>query len=112
MLVKKVNLKTGDNVLDICCGIGLNFPFILEKIGKQGTLRSLDVSSKMLKHSKKRLLNGNWCFIRSDSAHLPLCNKSQDIILASFCLRIMPALDVDLDETVRVLKSDGSFGKL
>jgi len=112
ILVKKANLKTGDTVLDLCCGTGLNFPFILEKIGIQGTLVGVDVSSKMLRHSIERRLNGNVCLIRSDSAHLPLRNKSQDIILASFCLRITPTLDNVLDEIVRVLKSDGRLGVL
>ena len=54
MLAKKVNLKSGDVVLDICCGSGANFTFVLERIGQKGMLLGLDVSAKMLSQSKNK----------------------------------------------------------
>ena len=50
--------------------------------------------------------------IRSDAAHLPLCDKSINVILISFCLKITPSLEKVLAEVIRVLKSDGRLGVL
>ena len=70
-LVKKANLAPDDIVLDLCCGTGLGFPFILEKIGRQGMLLGIDASSKMLQQSKEKRFRGNVNLIRSDATHLP-----------------------------------------
>jgi len=112
MLAKKANLKLGDVVLDICCGSGSNFPFVLERIGKKGLLLGLDVSAKMLGQSKNKKLDGDINLIRSDAASLPFRDDSLDVFLASFCLKITPELDIVVDEAARVLKCDGRFGTL
>ena len=112
MLAKKTNLKSGDLVLDLCCGTGLDFPFVLEKIGRQGMLLGLDVSSNMLLQSKDRRLEGNVNLIRSDAAYLPFRDNSLNVYLASFCLKITPALEFVVNEAARVLKYDGRIGVL
>lgn len=55
ILIKKSNLKQGDIVLDLCCGTGLGFPLLLEKIGKHGMLLGIDISPDMLQQSKKKI---------------------------------------------------------
>jgi demethylmenaquinone methyltransferase/2-methoxy-6-polyprenyl-1,4-benzoquinol methylase len=112
MLIKKSNLKPGDVVLDLCCGTGLDFPFLLERIGMDGMLLGVDGSSEMLRRSKEKRLGGNVNLIRSDAAHLPLRDKSLNVIFVSFCLRITPALDTVLGEASRVLKSVGRLAVL
>lgn len=111
-LVLKANLKPGDRVLDLCCGTGLGFPFLLEKIGMQGMLIGVDISSEMLRQSKEKRLGENVNLVRSDAAYLPFRDKSLNVILASFCLRITPALGTAVKEAARILKSDGRLGVL
>jgi demethylmenaquinone methyltransferase/2-methoxy-6-polyprenyl-1,4-benzoquinol methylase len=112
ILIKKSNPKPGDIVLDLCCGTGLDFPFLLKRIGMHGTLLGVDGSSEMLRQLKKKRLGGNLNLIRSDAAHIPLRDKILNVILVSFCLRITPELDTVLEEVTRVLKSDGRLAVL
>ncbi len=53
--VDLLNLKQGDHVIELGCGTGLNFPYILKKIGPQGHLIGVDFSSEMLACAQKRV---------------------------------------------------------
>ncbi len=48
LAIGKLNLKPGDRVVELGCGTGINFPFIMEKIGSTGRLTGIDFSSAML----------------------------------------------------------------
>ena len=54
------SLKKGDRVLIFCCGTGLDFPPILEKIGKEGSIVGVDFSSEMLSQAKARIQKEQW----------------------------------------------------
>lgn len=54
------SLKNGDRVLVFCCGTGLDFPHILEKIGKDGKIVGVDFSSEMLKKAKEKIRIEKW----------------------------------------------------
>jgi demethylmenaquinone methyltransferase/2-methoxy-6-polyprenyl-1,4-benzoquinol methylase len=54
------SLKPGDTVLVFCCGTGLDFPGILEKIGSKGRIVGVDFSSEMLKKAQKKVDKHNW----------------------------------------------------
>jgi demethylmenaquinone methyltransferase/2-methoxy-6-polyprenyl-1,4-benzoquinol methylase len=57
--IKLLQLKRGDFVVELGCSTGLNFPLILEKIGDEGRLIGVDISSKMLAHAKSRVERAN-----------------------------------------------------
>jgi demethylmenaquinone methyltransferase/2-methoxy-6-polyprenyl-1,4-benzoquinol methylase len=54
------SLKTGDKVLVFCCGTGLDFPFILEKIGKEGLIVGVDFSPDMLQVANEKVIKNKW----------------------------------------------------
>jgi len=54
------SLKRGDNVLVFCCGTGLDFPHILSKIGKEGSIVGVDFSAIMLEKAKGRIIENSW----------------------------------------------------
>ena len=54
------SLKNGDKVLVFCCGTGLDFPHILDKIGKDGKIIGVDFSSEMLESAKDKIRKNNW----------------------------------------------------
>ncbi len=54
------SLKYGDNVLVFCCGTGLDFPYILSKIGKDGQITGVDFSSEMLNKANNRIRENKW----------------------------------------------------
>jgi ubiquinone/menaquinone biosynthesis C-methylase UbiE len=47
------SLQKGDHVLVFCCGTGLDFPAIMEKIGESGKIVGVDFSSEMLRKARK-----------------------------------------------------------
>ncbi len=53
-------LKNGDRVLVFCCGTGLDFPHILQKIGKDGEIVGVDFSSEMLNKANEKIRAKKW----------------------------------------------------
>lgn len=41
LAIKKLSLHRGDRVIELGCGTGLNFPFLMEHIGPEGRLIGL-----------------------------------------------------------------------
>ncbi len=54
------SLKRGDRVLVFCCGTGLDFFHIFEKIGTEGEIVGVDFSAQMLKQAKERARENAW----------------------------------------------------
>lgn len=51
---------TGQQVLDIGCGTGLNFSLLQERIGASGTIVGIDRSAEMLHQARRRALACGW----------------------------------------------------
>jgi demethylmenaquinone methyltransferase/2-methoxy-6-polyprenyl-1,4-benzoquinol methylase len=112
MITESLSLRSSGNiVLNLCSGTGLDFPFLIKKI-KQGTLLAVDLSSQMLKQAKKKIGNKEIDLIRADAANLPFSDETFDAILVSFCLKITPTYKEAIEETVRVLKLNKRIGVL
>jgi len=54
------SLKKGDHVLVFCCGTGLDFPPLLEKIGPEGKITGVDFSEVMLEKTREKISKNNW----------------------------------------------------
>jgi ubiquinone/menaquinone biosynthesis C-methylase UbiE len=52
--VELLNLKKGDRVVDLGCGTGLSFPHIMERIGPEGHLTGVDMTTDMLDCARER----------------------------------------------------------
>ncbi|XAS66988.1 class I SAM-dependent methyltransferase [Micrococcaceae bacterium Sec5.7] len=50
----------GQQVLDIGCGTGLNFPLLQERIGASGTIVGIDRSAEMLHQARRRAQARGW----------------------------------------------------
>ena len=44
LAVKKMGLKRGDKTLEVACGSGRNFPYLVDAIGKDGFILGFDYS--------------------------------------------------------------------
>jgi demethylmenaquinone methyltransferase/2-methoxy-6-polyprenyl-1,4-benzoquinol methylase len=53
-------LRRRDRVLVFCCGTGLDFPFVLEKIGDEGTIVGVDFSPEMLEKALDKVRGNGW----------------------------------------------------
>ncbi|NIQ17041.1 MAG: methyltransferase domain-containing protein, partial [Candidatus Dadabacteria bacterium] len=58
--VDYLNLNNGDLVVDLGCGTGLGFSLLKEKIGPNGRLIGIDVSTEMLSIAENRVKSAGW----------------------------------------------------
>ncbi len=74
-VVEALAVKPGQTVLDIGCGTGRTFPYILQTIGPGGHLIGLDHSPEMLKQAQALVDRHGWKnveLIEGDAAQLSL----------------------------------------
>jgi ubiquinone/menaquinone biosynthesis C-methylase UbiE len=115
-LVRRLALRTGDRVLDVACGTGLNFPFIQEAIGPTGRLVGVDLTLAMLAEAGKRVAAHGWSnvtLIEADAMALVL-PEPVDAALCTLAIGLMPDPGAVVESMVdaacpggRVLISDG-----
>jgi demethylmenaquinone methyltransferase/2-methoxy-6-polyprenyl-1,4-benzoquinol methylase len=58
--VERLELTRGQTVLDLGCGTGLAFPYIEERIGRQGRLIGIELSPEMLAEARRRVCKHGW----------------------------------------------------
>src|ERR1700733_11606309 len=58
--VRELGLHTGDTVVDIACGTGLNFRLIEEMIGSGGRIVGVDLTDTMLARAEDRVEAHGW----------------------------------------------------
>ncbi|XP_031250222.1 2-phytyl-1,4-beta-naphthoquinone methyltransferase, chloroplastic-like isoform X3 [Pistacia vera] len=110
--------KSGDNVLDVCCGSG-DLTFLLsEKIGPDGKVRGLDFSKEQLSiaSSRQELLrkscykNIEW--VEGDALDLPFSDCFFDAITMGYGLRNVVDKHKAFEEMFRVLKPGSTVSVL
>jgi len=58
--IKKLSLKRGDSVIELGCGTGLNFPYLMDRIGPDGKLTGVDLTPGMLDVARAKVGGGGW----------------------------------------------------
>jgi demethylmenaquinone methyltransferase/2-methoxy-6-polyprenyl-1,4-benzoquinol methylase len=69
--VQLLHLQRGDFVVELGCGTGLNFPHLVERIGSEGRLIGVDLTSEMLECAQERVERSGWTnveLVQSDIA--------------------------------------------
>jgi demethylmenaquinone methyltransferase/2-methoxy-6-polyprenyl-1,4-benzoquinol methylase len=59
-IVERLPLRRGDVVLDVGCGTGLCFPFLLERVGPAGLVVGVDAAPEMLEIAAERASAHGW----------------------------------------------------
>jgi len=60
LAIKKLSLQRGNCVIELGCGTGLNFPFLMEHIGPEGRLIGVDLTPGMLGNARVRVERSGW----------------------------------------------------
>ena len=58
--VEHLDLVTGQTVVDVACGTGLNFGAIEGRIGPEGSLVGVDLNAEMLERAEARIEESGW----------------------------------------------------
>src|SRR6266852_7560822 len=73
--VARLNLKSGDRVLEVGCGTGRNLPFLTQAVGPDGHVYGIDISDGMLVKASEACDKNGWTnvtLIRADAAEYEL----------------------------------------
>ncbi len=106
------HLRQGDRILEIACGPGNNFKYILKKIGKKGKLVAVDYIKEMIDNCKKLKKRKKWdnlTLIQADAAKLKLKTNSFDAIISIIGLSAIPDHMSTLKNCKTFLKKGGKL---
>jgi ubiquinone/menaquinone biosynthesis C-methylase UbiE len=112
MLLQQMNLKPGDRVLDVACGTGANFEYIMPYIGETGAIVGTDYSTEMLAEARKVIEQNDWKnveLVQADAAELEL-NETFDAVLCTLGLVVIPRYEEAMECMWQHLKPGGVYG--
>ena len=90
--VQALGLRTGDTVIDIACGTGLNFPLIEQVIGPAGRIVGVDLTDAMLARAQNRISTNGWHnigLVQADAVDFAF-PTAVDAILSTYALSQVP----------------------
>jgi demethylmenaquinone methyltransferase/2-methoxy-6-polyprenyl-1,4-benzoquinol methylase len=100
-------VRSGDRVLDACCGTG-DLAVAARRAG--GKVTALDFSEPMLERARRKEPVIEW--VRGDLLDLPFADASFDATTVGFGIRNVESLDSGLAELRRVVRPGGRVGIL
>jgi ubiquinone/menaquinone biosynthesis C-methylase UbiE len=108
-MLARLDIKPGTAVLDVGTGTGVFVPFLMKKIGREGSLVCLDFSEKMLDIARAKGFNGNIRYLCADIENSRLADNSFDAVV---CYSVFPHFEDKpkvLREINRLLREDGKL---
>jgi ubiquinone/menaquinone biosynthesis C-methylase UbiE len=93
--VHALRVHSGDSVVEIGCGTGLNFPLIEAAIGPEGKLIGVDLTDAMLARAEERVKAFGWSnveLVRGDATSFKFPRDIAGVI-STFALTLVPAFD-------------------
>lgn len=119
--IKALAPQPGQQVLDLGCGTGLNFPPLQERVGPSGTIIGIDRSAHMLEQARRRVETAGWdnvILVRADAVLMDPVLISAEIVgrggapasdaaLATYALSLMPEWRKAWANTTALLRGQG-----
>lgn len=88
MAVDSLDLRSGDTVVDLGCGTGLNLPLLYQAVGASGRIVGVDLTGEMLDQARRRADANGWRnveLVQSDMAGYSI-PADADAVLATLAL--------------------------
>jgi arsenite methyltransferase len=103
-------LATGETVLDIGCGAGMDLLLAARRVGPQGRAIGVEMTDAMAERARTaaRAAGLEQVEVRKgDATALPVPDASVDVVISNGVLNLVPEKDKALAEIVRVLRPGG-----
>jgi demethylmenaquinone methyltransferase/2-methoxy-6-polyprenyl-1,4-benzoquinol methylase len=106
--MKRMQVKSGDKALDVCCGTADWTIALAEAVGPTGDVIGLDFSKNMLQIGEEKIKNyKNINLLHGNAMELPFKDNEFDFVTIGFGLRNVPDYLQVIHEMNRVLKPGG-----
>ncbi len=108
--VKKIGLKRGDKALEVACGSGKNFTYLVEAVGKNGFILGFDYSQEMLDAAKQLCERNSWNnikLVQGDAAQLKITENNFDGVVSVLGISAIPDWEKALNRCYDVLCHGG-----
>jgi len=105
-------LHAGETVLDLGSGGGIDVLLSARRVGPAGKAYGLDMTDEMLalaRENQRKSGLANVEFLRGEIEHIPLPDKSVDVVISNCVINLSADKDQVLREAFRVLKPGGRF---
>jgi len=104
------SIQEGDTVLDLGSGAGFDCFLASAKVGKNGRVIGVDMTSEMVEKAKENAKKGNYGnveFRLGEIEKLPVANGSVDLIISNCVINLSPDKGKVFQEAFRALKPGG-----
>jgi len=105
-------LKTGETVLDLGSGGGIDVILSARRVGPTGKAYGLDMTDEMLalaEDNKRKSGLANIEFLKGEIENIPLPANAVDVVISNCVINLSGDKDRVLSEAFRVLKPGGRF---
>jgi demethylmenaquinone methyltransferase/2-methoxy-6-polyprenyl-1,4-benzoquinol methylase len=112
--INALQLRPGHTVVELCCGTGINFPVLQEKVGPDGRIIGVDLTDAMLDQAREKIARHSWRnveLIHSDVARYDI-PQGVNGVFSSFALALCPEFDRVVTNAYHALSSGGRFVEL
>lgn len=103
-------LKAGETVLDLGSGGGVDVFLAAQKVGENGNVIGVDMTSEMLEKARVNAKVGNYKnveFRAGEIENLPVEDNSIDVVVSNCVVNLSPDKLATYREVFRVLRQDG-----
>lgn len=103
-------LSTGERVLDLGSGAGMDSLVAAQMVGPQGSVTGIDMTPGMLDRARRaasEMGTTNVSFVEGEAEHLPFDDSSFDVVISNGVIDLIPDKDAVFSELHRVLKPGG-----
>ncbi len=105
-----VNLESGERVLDLGSGSGMDVFYAALKVGERGNIVGIDMTVEQLAKSealRKYVQLANILFVQGRIEELPFPNESFDAVISNGVINLSPEKETVFKEVARVLRPGG-----
>jgi len=112
--IASLGLRPGNLVVELGCGTGLNFAYVLNRIGPGGKLIGVDLTDSMLDVAAARNAREGWANVELVQADIAAWDMPQDVagVYSTLALTLVPEYDRVIENASGALRAGGRLAVL